>query len=266
MITHYPFPLSAPAAEPPARLTNPAAPADKKLGSWRYVARPVSRVTIATALLISAGVHLALLFGIRHTEKKVVVPVEERIILMTLAMPDLKDLEEPETVVSDERATPVDLTVPVPMQADLPQLPQPNDFVQPLNFASLLEQPDFSALKVSVIPENFRSGAKLAEKIGKIFELVDLDRTPEPVLQSPPRYPVAMRRDGASGRVMVEFIVDTEGKVLEPYVIDTTNPGFNEAAVAGVARWKFRAGQRGGRKVNVRMRVPIVFRVEDGLE
>lgn len=42
--------------------------------------------------------------------------------------------------------------------------------------------------------------------------------------------------------------------------------GFNEAAVQGVAKWKFRAGVRGGRKVNTQMRVPIVFRFDDPLD
>jgi periplasmic protein TonB len=72
-----------------------------------------------------------------------------------------------------------------------------------------------------------------------------------------------MRREGLSATVVVEFIVDADGRVLEPAVTETTHTAFNDAAVAGVARWKFRAGQRGGRKVNVRMRVPIQFRVVD---
>jgi len=37
------------------------------------------------------------------------------------------------------------------------------------------------------------------------------------------------------------------------------------AAYDGVRQWRFRPGMKGGRKVNVRMQVPIVFRiVEDG--
>lgn len=266
MISHYPYPWSVAAPEPSAR---PAAlrPVEvPKPGSWRYRAGSGSRVTLTTALVVSAGVHALLLLGLGHRSAKVVAPPAERVFAVSLAMPNLKELEEPETVSNDDQAQPVDLSIPVPMQADVPQLVRPNDFVQQLNFASMLEQPDFSSLKVSVIPDHFRSGARLAEKIGKIFDLADLDRTPEPVLQQAPRFPVSMRREGLSGTVMVEFIVDTEGKVLDPYVVDSNHSGFNEAAIVGVSKWKFRAGMRGGRKVNTRMRVPIVFRVEDRID
>lgn len=266
MISHSPYPWSVEVPERPATPAPQRPVAIPHPGSWRYPARRVARSTVALAVIVSAGVHAALLLGIRHGHKAVAAPPTERLIALTVAMPDLKDLEEPEVVPTDEPAQPLDLSMPVPMQADVPQLVRPTDFVQQLNFASMLEQPDFSALKVSVIPENFRSGARLAEKIGKIFDLSELDRTPEPVLQTPPRFPVAMRREGLSGTVMVEFIVDIEGKVLDPFVVDSNHSGFNEAAIVGVSKWKFRAGQRGGRKVNTRMRVPIVFRVEDRID
>jgi protein TonB len=146
------------------------------------------------------------------------------------------------------------------MQQDLPQAPQVSDFVQPINFASLLDQPDFSQLKVYAVPENIRAaGAGLAQKIGKIFNLEDLDRVPEPLFQPAPIYPHAMRREGAMAKVIVEFIVDEHGVVLSPIVFETSHHGFDDAALAGVARWKFRPGIHHGRKVNTRMRVPIVF-------
>jgi hypothetical protein len=33
-----------------------------------------------------------------------------------------------------------------------------------------------------------------------------------------------------------------------------------------VSRWKFRAGIKAGRKVNTRMRVPIVFKILDAID
>ena len=56
------------------------------------------------------------------------------------------------------------------------------------------------------------------------------------------------------------------GRVLEPVVTESTNYGFNDAALAGVSRWKFRAGMKSGRKVNTRMRVPIVFKLLDPID
>jgi protein TonB len=217
-------------------------------------------------MAISLGLHLGLLFGIGPPHKKAVVVAQDDTPIIRLAIPDLKELEEVETAPGDETPPPLDPGVMVPMQADLPQLPQPGDFVQQLNFASLLEQPDFSNLKVYVIPEHMRSGSGLAQQIGKIFNLSDLDRIPEPVLQPAPQFPFAMRREAHTGTVVVEFIVDVNGLVLDPFVKESTHRGFDDAAVAGVGRWKFRPGIKAGKKVNTRMRVPIVFKITDVID
>jgi protein TonB len=214
-------------------------------------------------MLISVGLHAGLLLGFRKHGANPVAPAKGEHVIALIPMPQIKDLEEPEPATSDDSA-PTELSVPVPMQADLPQLPKPADFVQALNFASLLEQPDFSQLKVYAVPEHIRSGSgKIAEGIGKIFNLEDLDRVPEPILQPAPHYPIAMRRDAVTASVRLEFIVSTDGRVLDAVVVESTHHGFDEAAVAGVSKWKFKPGMKAGRKVNARMAVPIVFKFSD---
>ncbi len=215
---------------------------------------------------VSAVLHLALFFGVPRAEKKVEPVKRKHVIALTIPLPDVKELEEPEPSPDDAAAPTMDLGMLVPMQQDLPQLPAPSDFVQQINFASLLEQPDFSQVKVYTIPENIRTAGKIADKIGKIFDLADLDRIPEPVFQPAPTYPIGLRREGISANVRVEFIVDPEGRVLNPVVVDSTEKRFDDAAVTGVAKWKFRAGVKGGRRVYTRMAVPIVFKVSDVLD
>lgn len=219
---------------------------------------------LVIAGLVSLGIHLLLLFGFGNERKgPATAKVEEKVIALTLAPPQIQELEEPEPVTGEDAAPTPDLATLVPMQADLPQLPRPNDFVQQINFASLLEQPDFSDVKVTVIPESFRGGRKLAETIGNIFNLADLDRVPEPILQPAPLFPISMRRESLTATVTVEFVVDTQGAVVGAFVLSSTNAGFDSAAVAGVSKWKFRAGVKQGRKVNTRMRVPIMFAYSD---
>lgn len=267
MITHLPVALvaHAPARGDPGPTPLPGTGSSK--GDWKYNASHTPRLLVVTAVLVSAGLHAALILGIGPPRKKAVstAPTDSEKIIR-LAIPDLKELEEPEPVPTDSNTPPVDLSVIVPMQADLPGLPQPNDFVQQLNFASLLEQPDFSNLKVYVIPEHMRSGTRIAEQIGKIFNLSDLDRVPEPVLQPAPQFPFAMRREANTGTVMVEFIVDVNGGVLDPMVRSSTHSGFDDAALSGVSRWKFKPGFKAGRKVNTRMRVPIIFKYTDAID
>jgi periplasmic protein TonB len=236
-------------------------------GSWRYLGGGQSRLGLLVAIVVSLALHGGIFYGHLLIPKKPVKVVRmEEEHLIRLAIPELKELEEPEPAPNEDYVDPKDLALPVPMQADLPQLPRPNDFVQPLNFTSLIEQPDLSQSKVNIIPEHFTRATRIAESIGKIFNPEDLDRQPQPVLQPSPTYPYALRREGLNATVAVEFIVDKEGRVLEPFVIDSTHTGFNEAAVTGVSKWKFRPGTRAGAKVNVRMRVPIVFKLLDQLD
>jgi periplasmic protein TonB len=267
MTTHYPTRLGT--AELPGPAVLPAASVSPapvgSPGSWRYrCVRRRSRAMIASAALLSVAVHAGLLLGGGHAKKKTPPKVVHEIAL-TFMMPQIKELEEPDPVINeDEGAKSDDNSLPVPMQADVPQLPRPSDFVQQLDFASLtMEQPDFSATKLLVIPEHIRRGGKIAENFGAIFNLADLDSAPEPVAQPAPVYPRSMLREEVDGTVTVEFIVDTQGRVLNAFAYESSHRGFEDAAVAGVKKWRFRPGVRLGRKVNTRMRVPIVFTYTD---
>jgi protein TonB len=90
----------------------------------------------------------------------------------------------------------------------------------------------------------------------------DLDRVPRARLQPAPDYPFAMRSRRIEGTVVVEFLVDELGKVYSTAVLRATNPGFEEAALRAVARWKFESGYKDGRRVRFRMSVPVVFRID----
>jgi periplasmic protein TonB len=79
-------------------------------------------------------------------------------------------------------------------------------------------------------------------------------------------YPELLRRAGIEGRVVVEAVIDTTGRV-EPrtiHVMTATNPLFAPAARAMVAGSRYRPGAVGGRPVRVRVLVPVDFRVEAG--
>lgn len=268
MITACPAPAGLAAHETNPR-HRPPSPPEIAADSWRYPCTRRSRGLLATAVALSIAVHVGVLFGIRPPKARPTRAPAREMIAVTLALPNLKELEEPEPEPppTDESGTRPDLGLPVPMQADLPQIPRPNDFVQALDFASLLEKPDFSQTNILSVPENIRRGsAKLAESIGRIFNLEDLDRVPEPVFQPSPVYPFALRRQDVTARVIVEFIVDPLGHAVNAFVVESTNRAFDEAATSGVQKWKFRPGLRAGQKVNTRMRVPISFTLLERLD
>ena len=70
------------------------------------------------------------------------------------------------------------------------------------------------------------------------------------------KYPITK----ASGRVVVQFIVDTNGAVVEPKVVRSVSPKLDQAAldaVKGMPKWE--PGKLNGKPVRVKYNIPINF-------
>src|SRR5215216_1693520 len=90
-------------------------------GSWRYPGQPRSRSMLVLAAVISIAVHVGILAGFRRG-RAVPRPVTKEAFAIRLAIPDVKDLEEPEPepVPNEDLGAKPDLSVLVPSQPDLP--------------------------------------------------------------------------------------------------------------------------------------------------
>lgn len=178
-----------------------------------------------------------------EVDEKVVAVAEEETTIELMPMPDL-DIEEPDVITDDQEPAEAIEFAP-PTQADVPQIPTPDSFVQPL------QPPPPEGLKpvagVISIPQSRVSG--LGKGI-EVFDINTLDQRPVPRVQIQPQYPFEMRRAGIEGEVVVEFIVDTNGDVRNPFVVRSTQREFEAAAIQAVSKWRFRPGRRGGRDVN----------------
>jgi TonB family protein len=96
---------------------------------------------------------------------------------------------------------------------------------------------------------------------------------PRPTFQARPEYPLALRRSGLRGEVVVDFVVDIEGRVRRATVVRSLNPAFDDCAVEAVQKWKFEPARVGDVPVNTHMQVPIIFQLDgvrdgggDGIE
>jgi len=92
-----------------------------------------------------------------------------------------------------------------------------------------------------------------------IFEIADLDQAPVPLVQIAPVYPPELKRNRVQGTVNVVFIVDELGNVKRPSIEKSSNREFNENALKAVRQWKFEAGEKDGKKVKTRVRLPLSF-------
>ncbi|MGB3542898.1 energy transducer TonB [Rubrivirga sp.] len=80
-------------------------------------------------------------------------------------------------------------------------------------------------------------------------------------LQAAVEYPEFARRAGIEGQVVVQFVVDERGNVVDPVVLRSPNELLSEAALEAVRASRFTPGQQRGRPVKVRFAVPVTFRL-----
>lgn len=79
-------------------------------------------------------------------------------------------------------------------------------------------------------------------------------------------YPEIARRAGIEGRVVVQFIIDEEGNVLDPKVVRSIGGGCDEEAIRAVKMAKFIPGKQRGRPVKVSFNLPITFKLKSDKE
>jgi TonB family protein len=71
-------------------------------------------------------------------------------------------------------------------------------------------------------------------------------------------YPPEAQAQGLRGIVILELVIDTEGKV-ETVDVTRSVPPFDDAAVAAVRQWEYEVTKLDGKPVRVRLTVPISF-------
>lgn len=108
---------------------------------------------------------------------------------------------------------------------------------------------------------------KTDEIVEEVFFVVE--EMPEPVggmkaIYENLIYPEEARRAGIEGRVIVQFVVDEEGNILDPVVVQGIGGGCDEAVVDAITSVEWKPGTQRGRNVKVQYMLPITFRLDTG--
>jgi len=79
-----------------------------------------------------------------------------------------------------------------------------------------------------------------------------------------PEYPRRAIRLGLEGAVMLEFDVDTDGSVLDPYVVESTPAGvFDRAAIKSVRKFLYEPPMYNGTSVKVNnVQIKLTFKLD----
>jgi len=92
---------------------------------------------------------------------------------------------------------------------------------------------------------------------------LSVEEPPALLAGPPPVYPELLRAAGIPGRVVLQVVVDTLGRAERAVtVVESSNRGFDAAALAYVRAARFRPGRVRGRAVRVLIRLPIDFTLQ----
>lgn len=201
-------------------------------------------------LIIGIGVSLALhstiwLFSQKNEPPKRFAPPKEEVV--QFEMPPLEEDKVEE--VEDLTDEPMENIMAPPSLVDVPSVVPLDSFVQAL---APPPPPGLTPSKGAITIPVTKPGANFGRGIGNLFNIGDLDQQPVARVRQAPTYPYDMRRAGINGSVVVEFIISTEGDVIQTQVIRSSHREFEMPALQAVQKWKFKPGRRRGQVVNVR--------------
>ena len=77
------------------------------------------------------------------------------------------------------------------------------------------------------------------------------------------KYPIPAQENGISGRVVISFVVETDGSITQVQVAKPVDPLLDKEAarvVSSMPKWV--PGQQNGQKVRVKYNVPVMFKLQ----
>jgi protein TonB len=209
-------------------------------------------------ILVSVALHTTMLFGFNRKPPPVHKATETKEAIVQFEMPPL-DEEKPEKVEDLAEEQPQNQLAP-PSLVDMPSVVPVDAFTQPLTPPP---PPGLVASTGAITIPVIKPGANFGRGIKDLFDINNLDQRPVARVQPQPTYPYEMSRAGISGSVVVEFIINTNGDVIQTQVVKASHREFEMPAMQAVQKWKFKPGRKGGRAVNVRASQLIEFNLED---
>lgn len=208
-------------------------------------------VTVATAL------HALVLLSSEHSSRPSPPkpPVDETVLRRVFFSPKDEPEDLPRTGERVESPVKGDPDALRPTSVEPPPSPRLNAFE-----IKAVELPPSTGV-TKIVPGTFGDPEGTGESwtARAVFTLDMLDNTPRTRAQAAPIYPSEARRQGLAGEVVVEFVVDENGRVLNPRVVRSSHAMFESATLSAVSKWRFEPGRKEGRAVRFRMVAPVVF-------
>lgn len=220
-------------------------------------------------VVIACSAHALLMFGFtKPPSNPTTKPPAEKVETWECHLPPLEEDKPEPPVANSEPSSGGKPSVPIPVSEDRPvEKILPGDMIMEVTKTNPVRVPvDRNIISSNRGPfigdPNARGDGPGIDTNG-IFSAFNLDNAPRTRVQNPPSYPFSLKASGISGEVLVEFIVDESGRVINPRVVRSDHPAFEAPTIAAVSKWRFEPGTRKSVPVRFRMVVPVKFSLND---
>ena len=95
-----------------------------------------------------------------------------------------------------------------------------------------------------------------------IYHTKDLDNKPKILFQVNPIYPGNLRADRVTGKALIRYFIDADGRVQLPEIVTATNDDFAWAALTAVSHWRFESPLKEANKVIILTETLIRFELK----
>jgi protein TonB len=187
---------------------------------------------------------------------------------------EVGDIIDAGDIILEEEIIPITMpekkTVPPPpqavTQAEVLNIVEDDAEIEETTIVSAEDQAEFVEIQddVPIVVEE-------PEKEEEIFQVVEDDpQFPGGMaelmkfLQKNIKYPPVCQEQGIQGRVIVQFVVNTDGSIVDANVVKSVNPHLDKEALRVVGTMpKWQPGKQRGKAVRVRFTLPVNFRIQN---
>lgn len=212
------------------------------------------------ALLLNAGLIVSLVIVICAFEWSVSTE-PEKVVLNAYQGEDMTVVDYPRPTNHEKKELPKPKPVATvkPLQAVIIKEVSTNDYA---------ESPNPEIDVESLEPSPFVGLEDIPEEVTPVDTFLVVENMPEPIggwsaftntLSKNLKYPKRAQQTGTTGKVFVQFTVNSHGEVVLFSVLKGIGQGCDEEAMRVLALTKWKPGKQRGRAVNVKMVQPVNF-------
>ena len=129
------------------------------------------------------------------------------------------------------------------------------------------EASENQAVEIKYVPEVVEEEEVVEEQIFQVVE--EMPEFPGGMaeclkfLSQNIRYPTISQENGVQGRVIVQFVVNQDGSIVDPVVVRSVDPYLDKEALRVISMMpKWKPGKQRGKAVRVKYTVPVTFKLQ----